>query len=109
MKQPKKITAQHLAVISQIAEAVTQGEAHEALRQTTQARFDKVLTELSRQPALLSGFFAAVELAATAKTAALIATHHMRPAEVTRLVEDRKAEIAAEKEARNAAKKSLTK
>ncbi|WP_421906879.1 hypothetical protein [Mameliella sp.] len=65
MKQPKKITAQHLAVISQIAEAVTQGEAHEALRQTTQARFDKVLTELSRQPALLSGFFAAVELAET--------------------------------------------
>ena len=69
-------------------------DASEAIKRTFSDKHDKVLTELSREPAVLASFFAAMELNTSAATARLISTHAMRPDEVTDLVKKRKAEVA---------------
>ena len=89
-----KLQLNTLTAIQKIAE---DHDANEAVKQTFKDKLDKVLAELARDPTALAVFFAALELSATTSAARVIATHVMRPDEVTNLVAKRKAEIANEK------------
>jgi len=89
-----KLSKSHLKTLSAIQQVAEGHDASEALKRTFSDKHEKVLSELSREPAVLASFFAAMELSASAATARLIATHAMRADEVTDLVKKRKAEEA---------------
>ena len=86
--------AEKTRVSMRLREIAEGHDASEALKRTFSDKHDKVLSELSREPAVLASFFAAMELNTSAATARLISTHAMRPDEVTDLVKKRKAEVA---------------
>lgn len=92
-----KLSKSELKALASIQRAAEGHDANEAVKRTVDDKLDKVLAELARDPSALAVFFTALELSATTSAARVIATHVMRPDEVTNLVEKRKAEIANEK------------
>jgi len=92
-----KLSKSHLKMLSTIQQIAEGHDANEAIKRTVDDKLDKVLAELARDPSALAVFFAALELSATTSAARIIATHVMRPGEVSNLVEKRKAEIANER------------
>ena len=89
-----KLSKSHLKTLAAIQQIAVGHDASEALKRTFSEKHDKVLSELSHEPAVLASFFAAMELSTSAATARLIATHAMRTDEVSNLVKKRKAEVA---------------
>ena len=92
------LTKSQRDALTSIQRAVEGHDANETVKRTVDDKLDKVLAELARDPSALAVFFAALELSATTSAARTIATHVMRPDEVSNLVEKRKTEIANEKE-----------
>ena len=91
-----------LKALREVQIALEADEAKEALKTHTANKLDKILEELEHAPEGLTQFFAAAEITASPKAAEIIATHVMRPEEVTKLVASRKAEIAKDKAAQKA-------
>lgn len=89
-----KLSKSELKALTSIQRAAEGHDANEAVKRTVEDKLDKVLAELACDPSALAVFFAALELSATTSAARVIATHVMRPDEVTNLVKQRKAEIA---------------
>ncbi|GGE62908.1 hypothetical protein [Actibacterium pelagium] len=91
-----------LKALREVQIALEADEAKEALKTHTANKLDAILKELEHVPEGLAQFFVAAEITASAKAAEIIATHVMRPDEVTKLVATRKAEIAKDKAKRKA-------
>lgn len=84
-----KLSKSQLNTLAKIQELAATSECDEALKRGVCDKTNKVLQELSREPAHLAAFFAAVELSVSESAAKLIAKHVMRPAETTALVQAR--------------------